>query len=327
MKFRNDDTGLENQIHDTISSVEIKRYMKELDSLKEGEGAVEKLIACGHSAIEPLKQFLLAGAPRVLYHTRRWAVEALAGLGAKEILLEYLKQERDIPDPAVRLGEEAVKSAAAQKLIGWPSEEVIQVLIGIAQEGCLPGALEALGELKRPEAIPFMVKALEDDVCRPIAEDALRRIGRPAESALIQAVISPHPNRESEEPSSLLRRRCAVGLLAELGVSKDNWGLLRPLLHEVDDEILTTIFKIAVIVATVKDRETAFRRLIGILQNADWYVKGEIENALVDGFEAIKPTLEEEVLRRHKRTKENPDSVLISLLNVKRRAKNCAKTI
>jgi len=320
MKFHENDTDRENKEQLNCTDAEINRYMKELDSLKQGEGAVEKLIACGHPAIEPLRRFLLAGEPRVLYHTRRWAVEALAGLGAKDILIEYLKQERDIPDPAVRLGEEAVKSAAAQKLIEWPSEEVIQVLIGIAQEGCLPGVLEALGELKEPKAIPFLVKALEDDVCRPAAEDALRKIGRPAASVLIQATIASYPNRESEEPSSLLRRRCAVSLLEELGVSKNKWGLLRPLLYEVDDKILTAVFKIAVSVAGVKDKETAFRRLIEILQNADWYVKGEIENALIDEFEGIKQTMEEEILRRHKQLKGDPDSVLIFLLNVKRRA-------
>lgn len=233
MRFQKDGPARKNKEQLPSSDANISRYMKELDTLKEGAGAVAKLIACGHSAIEPLSQFLLAGEPRVLYHNRRWAVEALAGLGARGILLEYLKQERDIPDPAVRLGEEAVKSAAAQQMIKWPSEEVIQVLIRISQKGCLPGALEALGKLRRPEAIPFLVNALEDDVCRPVAEDALRKIGRPAESALIQATIASYPNRESEEPSSLLRRRCAGGLLEEIGISKNNWGLLRPLLHEV----------------------------------------------------------------------------------------------
>lgn len=72
--------------------------------------------------------------------------------------------------------------------------------------------------------------------------------------------------------------------------------------------------------AGVKDREMAFRRLIEILQNADWYVKGEIENALIDKFEAIKKIMEEEILRRRKRLKGDLDSVLISLLDLKRRA-------
>lgn len=322
MRSQKDGMARKNKEQLSGLDAEISRYMKELDTLKEGAAAVAKLIACGHSAIEPLRQFLLSGEPRVLYHTRRWAVEALAGLGAKDILLEYLKQERDIPDPAVRFGEEAVKSAAAQKLTQWPSKEVIQVLIGIAQERCLPGALEALGELKRPEAIPLLVKALKDDVCRPTAENALRKIGPPAEPALIQAAIAPYPNRESEDPSSLLRRRSAVGLLAEIGITKSRWKLLRPLLDEVDGEILSAAFRIVGGLVGAKDRTKACRRLIEFLRNADWYTKGEIENALIDRFEIVRNIIDEEIFSHRQRSQEEweLDPVLTTLLNVKRKA-------
>jgi hypothetical protein len=44
----------------------IRSYMEELNTLKMGEGAVVKLIACGRSAIEPLRQFLLFGQPGVV---------------------------------------------------------------------------------------------------------------------------------------------------------------------------------------------------------------------------------------------------------------------
>ena len=304
------------------SDAEIRRYIEKLNSLKEGEGAVMKLIACGQPAIEPLRQFLLAGKPSVVYHTRRWAVEALAGLEAKDVLLEYLKQKKDIPDPAVRLGEEAVESAGARELIRWPSEEVFQLLLGLAQERCLPGALEALGEFKRPAAVPYLVKALEDDVCRRAAEDALRKIGPPAEPDLIHAAVSPRPSRDAEKPSILLKRRSAVRLLAEIGVSDYQWRLLRPLLKEADAEILVGAFKIATAVGGAKDRTSAFRRLMKVLENADWYIKGEIENALVDLFEAIKSLVEEEISLRHQRSEGKGiiDPFLTTLLRVKRQA-------
>jgi HEAT repeat protein len=265
---------------------------------------------------------LLGGKPSVVYHSRRWAVEALGGLGAKEVLLEYLKRKKDIPDPAVRMGEEAVESAAARELIRWPSEEVFQLLLGLARERCLPGALEALGEFKRPEAVPCLVKALEDDVCRRAAEDALRKIGPPAEPDLIRAAVTPCPSRDAETPSSLLRRRSAVRLLAEIGVSAYQWRLLGPLLKEADAEILVATFRIAARAAGAKDRALAGRRLIGALQGAEWYVKSEIENALVDLFEAVKPLVEEEIARRHlmSRGKGIIDPVLATLLRVKRRA-------
>ena len=199
------------------SEAEIRRYVEELNSLKEGSAAVTKLIACGRSAIEPLRRYLLEGKPSVVYDSRRWAVETLAALGAKDVLLEYLQREKDIADPAVRMGEEAVESAAARELKRWPSEEVFQVLLGISRERCLPGVLEALGEFQRPEAVPCLVKALEDDVCRRTAEDALRKIGPAAEPDLIRPAITPRPDRRAEKPSSLMRRRSAVDCLRKSG--------------------------------------------------------------------------------------------------------------
>jgi HEAT repeat protein len=300
----------------------IGSYIEELNSLKEGEGAVAKLIACGRSAIEPLRQYLLEGRPSVVYHSRRWAVEALAGLGAKDILLEYLKQKKDIADPAVRMGEEAVESAAARELIRWPWEEVSQALLGSAQERCLPGALEALGEFKKPEAASYLVKALEDDVCRRFAEDALRKIGPPAEPDLIRAAVTPSPSRDAERPSSLFRRRSAVRLLAEIGVSAFQWRLLRPLIKEADAEIFVNAFKMASAVGGTKDRASAFRGLMKVMEKADWYVKSEIENALVDHFHVIKSLLEEEIRLRHEASKgrSSGDAVSATLLRVSRRA-------
>jgi len=301
---------------------EISSYMEKLNSLKEGEGAVAKLIACGRSAIEPLRQYLLEGRPSVVYHSRRWAVEALAALGAKDVLLEYLKQKKDIADPALRLGEEAVESAAARELIRWPGEEVYQVLLGIAQERCLPGALEALGEFKRPEAVPHLVKALEDDVCRRAAEDALRKIGPPAQPDLIRAAVTPWPSRDAENPLSYLRRRSAVRLLEEMRVTAYQWRLLRPLLNDTNAEILVAAFKIAATVAAAKDTALAGRRLLKALKNADWSVKSEIENALVIFFDAVRAIVEGEIARRHQGSDVERiiDPVLVTLLRVKLRA-------
>jgi len=298
----------------------IHSYVEELDS--KGPEAVAKLISCGLPAVEPLRKFLLHGKPSVVYQPRQRAVEALASLGAKDVLLEYLNRPKEIHDPEVRMAEEAVESAAARELIRWPSEKVYQLLVEIAQEKCLPGALEALGEFQRPEAVPYLVKALEDDVCRRAAEDALRKIGPPSEPDLIRAAISPQPNRDAERPSSLLRRRSAVGLLAEIGISAYQWRLLRSLLKEADAEILVATFRIAATAAGAKDRTLAARRLIGAFQGADWYVKSQIENALVDLFDAIRPLVEEEIARRQQVADRNwiDDPVLKTLLRAKRRA-------
>jgi HEAT repeat protein len=310
-----------------LSDAEISHYIEQLSSLKEGVQAVWKLITCGHPAIEPLRQFLLEGKPSAIFQPRHWAVEALAGLQAKDVLLVYLKQKKDISDPDVQLGEEAVESAAARKLIKWQSEEVYQTLLDIAQERCLPGALEALGEFRRVEGIPFLVKALEDDFCRPAAEDALSKIGVPAGSELIRAVITPWPSKGEESPSSLRRRRSAVGLLAEIGVTADQWQVLRPLLNEDDPEILVGISRVAVQVGETKNKTLAGRRLIETFERADWYLKVEIESVLIDLFGEVKTVIEEEIVRRSRLTEEKPevDPVLSALLRVKRCIEEGAK--
>ena len=310
-----------------MSDAEISHYIEQLSSLKEGAQAVGKLITCGHPAIEPLRQFLLEGKPSAIFQPRHWAVEALAGLQAKDVLLVYLKQKKDISDPDVQLGEEAVESAAARKLIKWQSEEVYQTLLDIAQERCLPGALEALGEFRRVEGIPFLVKALEDDFCRPAAEDALSKIGVPAGSELIRAVITPWPSKGEESPSSLRRRRSAVGLLAEIGVTADQWQVLRPLLNEDDPEILVGISRVAAQVGETKNKTLAGRRLIETFERADWYLKVEIESVLIDLFGEVKTVIEEEIVRRSRLTEEKPevDPVLSALLRVKRCIEEGAK--
>jgi HEAT repeat protein len=305
----------------------ISRYVEQLNSLNEGEQAVAKLITCGPRAIEQLRGFLLEGKPSAIYQPRQRAVEALAALKAKEVLLEYLEQKKDIADPDVRLGEEAVESAAARHLSKWPSEEVYHILLGIAQQRCLPGALEALGELKRLESIPHLVIALEDDVCRPAAEEALRKIGVPARLELIHAILTPRPNKEAETPSSLRRRGGAAGLLAEVGISADEWQQLSQLLNETDPAILVAVSRMAAKVAGTNEKVLAVRRLIEVLETADWYFRDEIASVLIDLFETARPFVEEGILQRTQSPNEKRtfDPVLLTLLRVKHRAEEKRK--
>lgn len=140
-------------------------------------------------------------------------------------------------------------------------------------------------------------------------------------SALIQAAIAPFPNREAENPSSLLKRRSAVGLLADIGVPEDKWSLLRPLLDEGDERILVSMFRIAGGIAGADDRESACRRLMEVLQDADWFLKGEIEDALVERFDAVRTVIEEELVRRSQASEwtQELDPVQITLRKAKYR--------
>jgi hypothetical protein len=299
----------------------ISRLIEKLNSLMEGEEAAAALVACGQSAIGPLRQFLMEGRPSGVYQPRRMAVEALAGLEARDALLEYLRSDRPIPDAVARMGEEAVQNAAAAALKQWPSDEVYEVLIGILQRRPLPGAVETLGELGRTEAAPYIIAALEDDVCRATAEEALRKMGGAAASELILAALDPRPDREWESPSSLLRRSSAARLLAETGVSQEAWTRLKPLLNESAPAILIAAARMARRAGAKADEEVIAVRLVAAISEADWYFRDEIGDVLVEIYDSARPIIEREIARRYNQPLEKRvfDPVLRTLLRVRRR--------
>ncbi|MFB3776686.1 MAG: HEAT repeat domain-containing protein [Bryobacteraceae bacterium] len=299
----------------------ISHLIEKLNSLLEGEEAAAALVACGQRAVGPLRRFLMEGRPSGVYHPRRWAVNALAGLEAKDVLLEYLRNDRPIPDAVARMGEEAVKNAAAAALKQWPSDEVFEVLIGVLRRRALPGAVQTLGELGRTEAAPYIIAALEDDVCRAAAEEALRKMGNAAVPDLALAALNPRPDREQESPSSLLRRSSAAQLLAEIGVSQEMWTRLKPLAGETAPAILIAAARMALRAGDQTVLLAVTERLIAALGDADWYFRDGIGDVLVEIQETARPVVEQEIAMRIELPLEKRigDPVLRTLLRVKRR--------
>ena len=84
----------------------------------------------GHHAA---KRFLLQGKRSGIFLPRQRAVRALAELGAKDVLLDYLTSEEHIVDPVAAHGEEAVKNTAARALGAWRTEDVFEALRHILQ--------------------------------------------------------------------------------------------------------------------------------------------------------------------------------------------------
>ncbi len=299
----------------------IRQLIRKLDSLLEGEQAAAALVSFGPAAVGPLRRFLMEGRPSGIYQPRRWAVQALAGLEAKDVLLEYLRSDRPIPDAVARMGEEAVQNAAAAALKEWPGEDVYEVLIGILQRRHLAGAVATLGELRRTEAIPFIIAALEDDVCRADAENALRQIGRAAVPELMLAALEPRPDREEETPSSLQIRSSAARLLAEIGVSEEQWMELRPLINETLPAILVSAARMASRAGDKAGIEAIVVRLIRAIGDADWYFRDEISDVLVEIYGVARPIVEREIAMRNSLPLEKRvlDPVLRTLLHVTRR--------
>jgi len=283
--------------HDAIEA-RIRLLIARLHSLYEGEAVALELIACGPAAIGPLHELLLYGSPSNVFEPRRRVVEVLARLGARDTLIEYLRADRDIEDPDVRLGEEAVEAAAARELAAFHREEDFLTLLELAGKRASAGILEALGEFGRVEAIPYLVAAMEDDMRRPAAEGALRKLGRAACPQLVETAITPSPSHEYESPSSLERRRSALRILAEIGIESREWPLLRPLLDDKDPVILVAASQIGSKFEGGASMTEIFRRLLAELPRLDWLMLGEVEELLVNHAASAEPLIEEEIARR-----------------------------
>jgi len=251
--------------HDVLALID------ELQSLRNGETTVAKLAACGPRAIEPLRSFLFFGQPAAVYQPRQLAVEALAALGARDVLTDYLRRPRDIADPAASFGEEAVESTAARLLGRWQTEETFAFLMSLARERRLLGLIETLGEFRRPEALPYLEQALEDDYYRPVAEDALRKFGAAARPLLLHsAATSTNPRR----------RRSAARLLAEIGPGDEPASVFLPLLEDDDPDVVVSAAKLLSASADPAVRSACVRRLIEIRPRAGWHLRDDIERSL-----------------------------------------------
>jgi hypothetical protein len=302
-----------------LSDEVIQGLVESLNSLHKGELGVAMLVACGERAIQPLRRFLLHGNPSGIFVPRQRVVRALAELGAKDVLLEYLVSEKHITDPVTAYGEEAVRNTAARALAAWRSDDVYVGLLRVLRRKRLPGLIETLGEFGRPEVVPDLVAALEDDFCRSSAEEALRKIGEAAHSALIEAARTPDPSGAGESPSSRSRRRCALRLLRGLRLSLEDWQKLAALLRDSDPEITARASSIALSVAHEPDKELAIRRVIEVMPTADWLVQGEIESWLEEHFDIAQASIDEEIERRRAvpSAAQLTDNVLRVLLAIK----------
>jgi hypothetical protein len=96
----------------------------------------------------------------------------------------------------------------------------------------------------------------------------------------------PSPQRESV--SSRRRRRSALGLLAELGISQKTWRSLRHLMRDEDQRIAAVACNICLNIDATSDIDDAVRRLIDLLPDADWTLLEEIETCLIRHFDKAK---------------------------------------
>lgn len=250
-----------------------------LKSLYGGEAALVEIINAGADAIPSLRDLLFTEEPSGLHQPRCRAAEALAALGAFDVLADFLRTPRQVADPVERLGEDTVISTAARAIARRREEWVYRLLVDLAARRPLSGILAGLGAFHCKDAIPLLVDALGEDDVRLTAEAVLRDFGKAARPALIAAALGGGIGR-SESESRLRKRRSALGLVLEIGVSRKEWARLRPLLDDNDLQVALLACRICFEVGDAKDRPCLSDRLASLRGRADWLPREQIDDLL-----------------------------------------------
>lgn len=270
----------------------VEEGIARLRSLREGDLAVPELAACGQAAVEPLRAFLFARDPSGIFLPRCQAVEALAALGAREVLTDFLAHPPEVSDPVEQAGVDAVTSAVARALLRWPDDRLFALLLERAKERLLPGVVEALGHFGREEAVPVLSAALAEDFCRSGAESGLRRLGARICPHLLQLaqLRLPSPGRETE--MSRRRRRSALRLWAELRRSGDLPDAVCSLTQDADDHVAFQACALCVAQVSPAGGQRLAGRIVDLLYTGDVALRADVEDLLIEHYAICRPAVE-----------------------------------
>lgn len=258
----------------------VRDAIAKLRALREGDLAVLDLISCGDAAVAPLTEFLFAREPSGLFEPRCHAVEALAALSAKDVLMDFLTHPRALSDPVEETGEEAVTNAVARALVKWPDDEVFSLLLSAGRRKPLAGVVEALGEFRREETIPILAAALAEDFPRPEAEEAFRKLGPSACADLVRLANWPTPPAAGESESSKRRRRSALKLLGEVLPEGELPASIPALTRDADPELAFRACVICLSRVQPEERKRVLARLADLRASGDWLLADAIDDLL-----------------------------------------------
>ena len=254
----------------------VDRLIELLESVLAGDRAVEELLALGPQVVPDVARFLLESPPRSLALPRCRAVRVLGELGACAALLMYFHQYWKPADASVLLAEDAVRSAAAQALLHCASAEVFPTLLEAVRDRATGGLVEAVGEFRRPEALPILFELLEDDLCCEQAKTALRKVRQAAQSFAV-LLLRGQAELSIAGPGTSRRRRATLQLLAEWGAATSNWSDLRGYLWDEDADCVIAAAQIGFPIASESQQ-------------------AEIVSALIEGAAKINGAQEIEVI-------------------------------
>jgi hypothetical protein len=267
--------------HANPDAAAIDRAMRKLKSHHEGDQGLLEIVDLGPAAIPALKDYVFAREPSGLYEARRRGVIALEILHAENVLIDFLRLDRQIDDPAERTGEDAIINAAARGLMKSQDPAVFPLLQDIAaRRPSLAGIIEALGSFRRVAALPQLIAAMFEDFSRGAAEDAIRGLGKSAIPALFDVIAHPVPTAAQESVSSLRRRRSALMLLSELPLDANAVRRIAPLIDDKDARLAVYASRIVLAQVPGPERRRAIRRLVDVLPGAEEPVAADIVESL-----------------------------------------------
>jgi hypothetical protein len=219
--------------------------------------------------------------PSGIFETRRRAVEALALIGAHDVLIEFLASSRDIADPVERLGDDALINAAARALSNASEPRVFHLLMSLAQKKNPAGCRRCARRIPpRGKRSPISSRRWARTRA-PAAEAALLALGALARNALVTAARhAPFPNRESE--SKLRQRGSALGLLARIGAPDEVLPELRKLMRDRDPGVQLLAREIWLAWGPRSERREAILLLKELMPTADLPAQIDIQRHLED---------------------------------------------
>lgn len=262
-----------------ISSAQIESLIQALESLTGGELAVDLLVASGQRAITPLGELLLHGKPRTIAIPRCRAARALGGLEAQAELLAYFDKVEPPSDPIVLFAEDTVRSTVAHELMRWRDDEVFATLLKAMTQRATLGLIEALGELRRSEAVPLLFEKLEDDLCSKAAFAALCRT---PEQTRDYAVLAARGAEQTglRGPGASRLRRGAAELFRKLGISRAAWQDISWLLDDQDPTVVLCVASAGFHVALEEEWLGIVQALFRVAHKLNWLQEDEIIHLL-----------------------------------------------
>ena len=256
--------------------------IRRLRSLHDWEAGYAEVVGFGPDVVPALRSLLFERERSGLSQARCHAVEALAVLGAFDVLAEFLRSTRATTDPVERLGEDVVVSTAARSIARLREDWIYHLLVDCAAHRTLPGVLVGLGLFRRRETIPIFIDALSEDEVRLTSEAILREFGKAARPALVAAAVDLGGHNQMRSESRLRKRRSAMTVLLDIGIRKRDWPDLRSLMDDDDPHIALLACRACLQIGTESDFSRVASRLVDLRGAVGWFDRECIDEILRD---------------------------------------------